>query len=77
MLAWPPGLTGVGQCQSLLPDPLCSGRHASQRSLSLSCAAVSLLVEIWREHLEAYSRGALELEDSLEASTSQMMNLNL
>uniref|UniRef100_A0A8C8XF81 SECIS binding protein 2 n=1 Tax=Panthera leo TaxID=9689 RepID=A0A8C8XF81_PANLE len=34
-------------------------------------------LEIWREHLEAYSRGALELEDSLEASTSQMMNLNL
>ncbi|XP_023099002.2 selenocysteine insertion sequence-binding protein 2 isoform X7 [Felis catus] len=34
-------------------------------------------IEIWREHLEAYSRGALELEDSLEASTSQMMNLNL
>ncbi|XP_045325343.1 selenocysteine insertion sequence-binding protein 2 isoform X5 [Leopardus geoffroyi] len=34
-------------------------------------------MEIWREHLEAYSRGALELEDSLEASTSQMMNLNL
>uniref|UniRef100_A0A8C9JLY7 SECIS binding protein 2 n=1 Tax=Panthera tigris altaica TaxID=74533 RepID=A0A8C9JLY7_PANTA len=29
------------------------------------------------QHLEAYSRGALELEDSLEASTSQMMNLNL
>lgn len=34
-------------------------------------------IEIWREHLEAYSRAALELEDSLEASTSQMMNLNL
>ncbi|XP_072617338.1 selenocysteine insertion sequence-binding protein 2 isoform X5 [Vulpes vulpes] len=34
-------------------------------------------IEIWRRHLEAYSRCALELEDSLEASTSQMMNLNL
>ncbi|XP_039097442.1 selenocysteine insertion sequence-binding protein 2 isoform X2 [Hyaena hyaena] len=34
-------------------------------------------MEIWRKHLEAYSRCALELEDSLEASTSQMMNLNL
>ncbi|XP_072808771.1 selenocysteine insertion sequence-binding protein 2 isoform X3 [Vicugna pacos] len=34
-------------------------------------------IEIWRRHLEAYSRRALELETSLEASTSQMMNLNL
>lgn len=34
-------------------------------------------VEIWRNHLEAYTRRALELEESLEASTSQMMNLNL
>ncbi|KAM8962774.1 selenocysteine insertion sequence-binding protein 2 isoform 5-T5 [Lycaon pictus] len=34
-------------------------------------------IEIWRRHLEAYSCCALELEDSLEASTSQMMNLNL
>ncbi|KAL1785047.1 selenocysteine insertion sequence-binding 2 [Sigmodon hispidus] len=34
-------------------------------------------IEIWRKHLEAYSQSTLELEDSLEASTSQMMNLNL
>ncbi|XP_057643577.1 selenocysteine insertion sequence-binding protein 2 isoform X2 [Chionomys nivalis] len=34
-------------------------------------------IEIWRKHLEAYSQHALELEDSLEASTSQIMNLNL
>nr|XP_020741781.1 selenocysteine insertion sequence-binding protein 2 isoform X3 [Odocoileus virginianus texanus] len=34
-------------------------------------------IEVWRSHLEAYSRCALELEESLEASTSQMMNLNL
>ncbi|KAF6328082.1 SECIS binding protein 2 [Rhinolophus ferrumequinum] len=34
-------------------------------------------IEIWRKHLEAYSQYALELEESLEASTSQMMNLNL
>ncbi|XP_064338501.1 selenocysteine insertion sequence-binding protein 2 isoform X4 [Camelus dromedarius] len=34
-------------------------------------------IEIWRRHLEAYSQRALELETSLEASTSQMMNLNL
>nr|KAF6487221.1 SECIS binding protein 2 [Rousettus aegyptiacus] len=34
-------------------------------------------IEIWRKHLEVYSQCALELEESLEASTSQMMNLNL
>uniref|UniRef100_A0A8D1PLB8 SECIS binding protein 2 n=2 Tax=Sus scrofa TaxID=9823 RepID=A0A8D1PLB8_PIG len=34
-------------------------------------------IEIWRNHLEAYSRCAEELEESLEVSTSQMMNLNL
>ncbi|XP_047382500.1 selenocysteine insertion sequence-binding protein 2 isoform X6 [Sciurus carolinensis] len=34
-------------------------------------------IEIWRKHLEAYNQHALELEESLEASTSQMMNLNL
>ncbi|KAM8801977.1 selenocysteine insertion sequence-binding protein 2 isoform 3-T4 [Rhynchonycteris naso] len=34
-------------------------------------------MEIWRKHLDAYGQGALELEASLEASTSQMMNLNL
>ncbi|XP_065803463.1 selenocysteine insertion sequence-binding protein 2 isoform X4 [Muntiacus reevesi] len=34
-------------------------------------------IEVWRNHLEVYSQCALELEESLEASTSQMMNLNL
>ncbi|XP_058422021.1 selenocysteine insertion sequence-binding protein 2 isoform X2 [Diceros bicornis minor] len=34
-------------------------------------------IEIWRRHLEAYGRCALELEESLEASTSQMRALNL
>ncbi|XP_062955293.1 selenocysteine insertion sequence-binding protein 2 isoform X1 [Cynocephalus volans] len=34
-------------------------------------------IEVWRKHLEAYSQCARELEESLEASTSQMMNLNL
>ncbi|XP_061282295.1 selenocysteine insertion sequence-binding protein 2 isoform X3 [Bos javanicus] len=34
-------------------------------------------IQVWRNHVEAYSRCALELEESLEASTSQMMNLNL
>ncbi|XP_054358193.1 selenocysteine insertion sequence-binding protein 2 isoform X8 [Pongo pygmaeus] len=34
-------------------------------------------IEIWKKHLEAYSGCTLELEESLEASTSQMMNLNL
>ncbi|XP_005408936.1 PREDICTED: selenocysteine insertion sequence-binding protein 2 isoform X1 [Chinchilla lanigera] len=34
-------------------------------------------IQVWRKHLEAYSHCALELEESLEASTSQMSNLNL
>ncbi|XP_027406169.1 selenocysteine insertion sequence-binding protein 2 isoform X4 [Bos indicus x Bos taurus] len=34
-------------------------------------------IQVWRNHVEAYSRCGLELEESLEASTSQMMNLNL
>ncbi|KAM6215571.1 LOW QUALITY PROTEIN: selenocysteine insertion sequence-binding protein 2 [Rhynchocyon petersi] len=34
-------------------------------------------IEIWRKHLEAYNRCAQELEESLGASTSQMMNLKL
>ncbi|XP_024419119.1 selenocysteine insertion sequence-binding protein 2 isoform X2 [Desmodus rotundus] len=34
-------------------------------------------IEVWRKHLEVYSQCALELEESLESSTSQMMNLNL
>ncbi|XP_037706914.1 selenocysteine insertion sequence-binding protein 2 isoform X2 [Choloepus didactylus] len=34
-------------------------------------------IQIWRKHLEAYNRCARELEESLEASASQMMNLNL
>ncbi|XP_036275979.1 selenocysteine insertion sequence-binding protein 2 isoform X21 [Pipistrellus kuhlii] len=35
-------------------------------------------MEIWRKHLESYSQCAQQqLEESLEASTSQMMNLNL
>ncbi|XP_024107533.3 selenocysteine insertion sequence-binding protein 2 isoform X3 [Pongo abelii] len=34
-------------------------------------------IEIWKKHLEAYSGCTLELEESLEVSTSQMMNLNL
>ncbi|KAM6160171.1 selenocysteine insertion sequence-binding protein 2 [Erethizon dorsatum] len=34
-------------------------------------------IQVWRKHLEAYSRCALELEESLEAAASQMSNLNL
>ncbi|XP_036788993.2 selenocysteine insertion sequence-binding protein 2 isoform X6 [Manis pentadactyla] len=34
-------------------------------------------IDIWGKPLEAYSQCVLELEDSLAASTSQMMNLNL
>lgn len=35
------------------------------------------LVQVWRKHLEAYSRCSLELEESLEASALQMSTLNL
>ncbi|XP_008047483.1 selenocysteine insertion sequence-binding protein 2 [Carlito syrichta] len=34
-------------------------------------------IEIWRKHLQAYSQCAPDLEESLEVSTTQMMNLNL
>ncbi|GAB1298184.1 SECIS-binding protein 2 [Apodemus speciosus] len=34
-------------------------------------------IELWEKQLEAYSQRALALEGSLEAPTSQMMNLNL
>ncbi|XP_064147084.1 selenocysteine insertion sequence-binding protein 2 isoform X6 [Loxodonta africana] len=34
-------------------------------------------IEIWRKHLEAYNRCAQELEETLGASVSQMMNLKL
>ncbi|XP_008256314.2 selenocysteine insertion sequence-binding protein 2 isoform X3 [Oryctolagus cuniculus] len=34
-------------------------------------------LEIWRKHLETYNQYALELEETLEASTAHMMNLNL
>ncbi|XP_021783562.1 selenocysteine insertion sequence-binding protein 2 isoform X9 [Papio anubis] len=45
--------------------------------ISPNCEKIQSKVEIWKKHLEAYSPCALELEESLEASTSQMMNLNL
>ncbi|XP_074186317.1 selenocysteine insertion sequence-binding protein 2 isoform X2 [Rhinolophus sinicus] len=54
--------------------PSCS---AEDGSLAPAKAEEPPYIEIWRKHLEAYSQYALELEESLEASTSQMMNLNL
>ncbi|XP_063493004.1 selenocysteine insertion sequence-binding protein 2 isoform X11 [Symphalangus syndactylus] len=45
--------------------------------ISPNCEKIQSKVEIWKKHLEAYSGCTLELEESLEASTSQMMNLNL
>ncbi|KAM5261156.1 selenocysteine insertion sequence-binding protein 2 isoform 6-T6 [Hipposideros larvatus] len=54
--------------------PSCS---AGDGSLAPARAEEPPYIEIWRKHLEAYSQYALELEESLEASTSQMMNLNL
>ncbi|XP_026947807.1 selenocysteine insertion sequence-binding protein 2 isoform X6 [Sagmatias obliquidens] len=54
--------------------PSCS---AENRPLAPAGKEEPHYIEIWRNHLEAYTRRALELEESLEASTSQMMNLNL
>ncbi|XP_076995652.1 selenocysteine insertion sequence-binding protein 2 isoform X7 [Tamandua tetradactyla] len=64
------------------PSPL------SPPALNPSCSAENVppastgneepqYIKIWRKHLEAYNRCARELEESLEASASQMMNLNL
>ncbi|XP_007445683.1 PREDICTED: selenocysteine insertion sequence-binding protein 2 [Lipotes vexillifer] len=54
--------------------PSCS---AEDRPLAPAGKEEPHYIEIWRNHLEAYTQCALELEESLEASTSQMMNLNL
>ncbi|TKC39066.1 hypothetical protein EI555_015894, partial [Monodon monoceros] len=54
--------------------PSCS---AENRPLAPAGKEEPHYIEIWRNHLEAYTQRALELEESLEASTSQMMNLNL
>lgn len=80
------GRCSWGRQGSVLARP-CAGNELLGRMLScwdcagcpcllISCA-FSFPVEIWRRHLEAYSRCALEMEESLEASTSQMRDLNL
>ncbi|XP_052013117.1 selenocysteine insertion sequence-binding protein 2 isoform X1 [Apodemus sylvaticus] len=56
-----------------MQDPI----QSTEESTPASTGEEPHYIEIWRKHLEAYSQRALELEDSLEASTSQMMNLNL
>ncbi|KAM7092148.1 selenocysteine insertion sequence-binding protein 2 isoform 3-T3 [Molossus nigricans] len=56
------------------PGPGCSAEDGPQAAPKTE---EPHYIEIWRKHLEAYSQCALELEESLEASTSQMMNLNL
>ncbi|XP_008852807.1 selenocysteine insertion sequence-binding protein 2 isoform X2 [Nannospalax galili] len=60
------------------PSPPTQGLRCSAQDSSPTCTGKEPhYIEIWRKHLEAYSQCTLELEDSLEASTSQMMNLNL
>ncbi|KAB0396469.1 hypothetical protein E2I00_005203, partial [Balaenoptera physalus] len=54
--------------------PSCS---AEDRPLAPAGKEEPRYIEIWRNHLEAYTQCALELEESLKASTSQMMNLSL
>ncbi|XP_051027283.1 selenocysteine insertion sequence-binding protein 2 [Acomys russatus] len=61
------------------PDPPMQGpvQSTEEGGTLASTGKEPHYIEIWRKHLEAYSQRALELEDSLETSTSQMMNLNL
>ncbi|XP_037350416.1 selenocysteine insertion sequence-binding protein 2 isoform X2 [Talpa occidentalis] len=56
------------------PSPSCSADHAFPAPTG---EEEPHYIEIWKKQLEVYNQCALELEDSLEASTSQMMNLSL
>ncbi|XP_036890621.1 selenocysteine insertion sequence-binding protein 2 isoform X5 [Sturnira hondurensis] len=69
-LAEEPGL----QAPASLPA---QGTSCSAEDTASSKTEEPYYIQVWRKHLEAYSHCALELEESLESSTSQMMNLNL
>ncbi|XP_066895894.1 selenocysteine insertion sequence-binding protein 2 isoform X6 [Kogia breviceps] len=70
-----PGEPGpLAPTSPLTQGPRCS---AEDRPLAPAGKEEPRYIEIWRNHLEAYTQCAPELEESLEASTSQMMNLNL
>lgn len=73
---WFEPMSGPNQGAEPLSSVLSSRDCPDCPCLFISCTFL-FPVEIWRKHLEVYSQCALELEESLEASTSQMMNLNL
>ncbi|KAM9700502.1 selenocysteine insertion sequence-binding protein 2 isoform 5-T5 [Dama dama] len=67
----------LGPCTPASPPSQGPSCPAEDSPLAPTAKEEPHYIEVWRNHLEAYSQCALELEESLEASTSQMMNLNL
>lgn len=67
----------LGPCAPVSPPSQGPSCPAEDRPLAPAGTEEPRYIQVWRNHVEAYSRCALELEESLEASTSQMMNLNL
>uniref|UniRef100_A0A8C2S211 Ribosomal protein eL8/eL30/eS12/Gadd45 domain-containing protein n=1 Tax=Capra hircus TaxID=9925 RepID=A0A8C2S211_CAPHI len=67
----------LGPCAPASPPSQGPSCPAEDRPLAPAGTEEPRYIQVWRNHVEAYSRCALELEESLEASTSQMMNLNL
>ncbi|XP_069429988.1 selenocysteine insertion sequence-binding protein 2 isoform X5 [Ovis canadensis] len=67
----------LGPCVPVSPPSQGPSCPAEDRPLAPAGTEEPRYIQVWRNHVEAYSRCALELEESLEASTSQMMNLNL
>ncbi|XP_013012741.2 selenocysteine insertion sequence-binding protein 2 isoform X3 [Cavia porcellus] len=60
------------------PDPPSEGPSSSLEDTAPDPSAEEPhYIQVWRKHLEAYSRCSLELEESLEASALQMSTLNL
>lgn len=68
---------GVSGSQSSLGLPTQDSSCSSEDGPPASTGKEPHYIEIWRKHLDEYSEYALELEDSLAASTSKMMSLNL
>ncbi|XP_043726441.1 selenocysteine insertion sequence-binding protein 2 isoform X5 [Cervus elaphus] len=67
----------LGPCTPASPPSQGPSCPAEDSPLAPTAKEEPHYIEVWRNHLEVYSQCALELEESLEASTSQMMNLNL
>ncbi|XP_040093719.1 selenocysteine insertion sequence-binding protein 2 isoform X4 [Oryx dammah] len=67
----------LGPCAPASPPSQSPSCPAEDSPLAPTGKEEPHYIQVWRNHVEVYSRCALELEESLEASTSQMMNLNL